>query len=125
VGGFGLELSARNLAKFGLLYLNGGVWEGEQLIPADFIAEATSYQATGDSTGGASYGYQWWISEPQGIPAYFALGYVGQYVYVVPSRDLVVVVIKGFEDPPEIIGAPRPMIENVVLSAALPQEPVG
>ena len=97
VGGFGLELTARNLAKFGYLYLNGGKWDGKQIVPADYLAAATTYQSTGDSTGGAGYGYQWWISEPQGLAGYFALGFVGQYLYVIPERDLVVVVIKGFE----------------------------
>jgi len=125
VGGFGLELTARNLAKFGFLYLNHGFWDGEQLVPADYVAAATSYQSTGDSTGGASYGYQWWVSEPQGMAGYFALGFIGQYVYVVPDRDLVVVVIKGFEETPAVIGAPRPMIESVLLTAAQPKEPVG
>ncbi len=125
VGGFGLELTARNVAKFGFLCLNRGYWDGEQLVPEEYIAAATSYQAAGDSTGGASYGYQWWISEAQELPTYFGLGFIGQYLYIVPDRDLVVVVIKGFEDPPAVVGAPRPMIENVVLSAAQATEPVG
>ena len=101
------------------------MWDGVQLVPSDYVDSATSYQADGDSTGGAAYGYQWWIGQPEGIPTYFGLGFIGQYLYVIPDRDLVVVVLKGFEDVPAIIGGPRPMIESVVLSAATPREAVG
>ncbi len=125
VGGFGLELTPRNVAKLGFLYLNNGTWDGEQIVPADYVEQATTYQAEGDSTGYASYGYQWWVSQPAGIPSYFGLGFVGQYLYVIPDRDLVVVVLKGFEETPPVIGAPRPMIESVVINAATPKSPVG
>ncbi|MCC6791995.1 MAG: serine hydrolase, partial [Thermomicrobiales bacterium] len=54
-GGFGLELTPRTLAKIGYLHLNNGVWDGDQIIPADYVAAATSYQATGDATGYAAY----------------------------------------------------------------------
>ena len=125
VGGFGLELTPRNVAKLGFLYLNDGLWDGEQIVPVDYVEQATSYQSEGDSTGYAAYGYQWWISQPEGIPSYFGLGFVGQYLYVIPDRDLVVVVLKGFDETPAIIGAPRPMIESVVINAATPKTPVG
>src|SRR5215211_2379327 len=54
VGGFGLELTARDLAKLGYLYLNDGVWDGQRLVPSSWVQEATSYKATGDSTGYAA-----------------------------------------------------------------------
>lgn len=120
IGGFGLELTPRNMAKFGYLYLNGGRWNRDQLVPADYVAASTTYQAAGDSTGLAAYGYQWWVTNAYGLDTYFALGYGSQYIYVAPERDLVVIVVKGFEDPPELVTASRPLIENYVLAASAP-----
>lgn len=118
VGGFGLELSPRNMAKFGYLHLNGGVWDGAEIIPADYVAAATSYQAAGDATGYAAYGYQWWVVEGDPLRTYFALGYGSQYIYVAPERDLVVVFVKGFENPPPNVSISRPVIEGYVIPAA-------
>jgi CubicO group peptidase (beta-lactamase class C family) len=121
IGGFGLDLTPRNMAKFGYLYLNNGRWDQDQLVPADYVAASTTYQSSGDSTGLASYGYQWWVTNAYGLNTYFALGFGSQYIYVAPDRDLVVVVVKGFDDPPELVTASRPLIENYVLAGALPQ----
>ena len=118
VGGFGLELTPRDLAKFGFLFLNGGVWEGEQLVPARYVRDATTYQATGDSTGFAAYGFQWWVTEtPFGQPAYFGLGFGSQYLYVVPELDLIAVIVKGFEERPAVVTPSRPVIETYVVPA--------
>lgn len=125
VGGFGLELTPRNMAKFGYLHLNNGLWGDQRIIPADYVAAATSYQSTGDATGYAAYGYHWWVTEPYGMAAYFALGFGSQYLYVVPERDLVVVFVKGFDEPPPVVSISRPLIETYVIPAALPRGPVG
>lgn len=117
-GGFGLELTARDMAKFGYLYLNEGQWDGHVIVPVDFTRASTTYKSPGDSTGGAAYGYQWWVTNtPDGRDAYFALGYGGQYIYVVPSLDLLVVVVKGFEEPAPVLSPPRPVIETVIIPA--------
>jgi len=92
------NLSTRDLARFGLLYLCGGRWRDRQVVPADWVAESTRpYSDT--TTGG--YGYMWWTSvpasgkRPRGAtllrPAFWADGHLGQYAVVVPSLDLVVV----------------------------------
>jgi CubicO group peptidase (beta-lactamase class C family) len=118
VGGFGLELTARDLAKLGFLYLNDGQWDGRQIVPVDYVRAATSYQSTGDSTGYAAYGYQWWVAEVAGNPSFFGLGFGGQYLYVVPALDLIAVVIAGFETPPPVT-IHRPVIENVIVPAVV------
>src|SRR5215212_9312333 len=91
--GSGLELTARDMLKLGLLHLRNGEWEGEQIIDAEYATAATTWQSAGDSTGAwASYGYQWWVTATgAGYPAFFALGYGGQHIFVVPALDLVVV----------------------------------
>jgi len=114
-GGSGLELTARDMAKVGYLFLNQGRWNGEQIVPEDFVQAATSYQSLGDATGAyANYGYQWWITATDaGYPAYFALGYGGQHIFVVPALDLVVVAAIERRVAPEELATPRFLIESI------------
>jgi len=92
------NMSARDLARFALLYLHNGRWRDQQIVPAQWVDESTrSYSLT--PTGG--YGYMWWTSVPASdsrgakaallLPTYWADGHLGQYAVVVPSLDLVVV----------------------------------
>ncbi len=86
--------NARDLARFGLLYLNEGVWDGERLLSREWIdfvrAPAPATRETGNFYGG-----QWWLvpDERKDVPkdAYSTAGNRGQYVIVVPSHDLVIV----------------------------------
>ena len=114
--GSGLELTARDMAKFGFLYLNQGEWDGAQIVPADWTTAATTYQSVGDATGGyAAYGYQWWVTQTAaGYPAAFALGYGGQHIFLVPALDLVVVAGLERRVPPEELVTPRYLIEGIV-----------
>jgi CubicO group peptidase (beta-lactamase class C family) len=84
------RLSARDLARFGLLYLNGGRWNERQIVPAAWIREST--RAWSD-IGGGGYGYMWWAEDGQlgELGAYAAWGYGGHAVYVVPGARLVFV----------------------------------
>jgi len=92
----GLKLKPAGLLKFGQLYLDGGRYNGQQLINPSWITESTNpYYLTYESIG--SYGYQWWVSAaslPDGgeIPFYFALGYQGQYLIIVPSQEIVIAI---------------------------------
>ena len=96
--------TARDLARFGLLHLNDGVWNGERVLPAGWVIYVTTAgpaQPPPGRTGeqGPGYGAQWWLfGEAQGLPedAYAAQGNRGQYVMVIPSRRLVVV-RRGFD----------------------------
>lgn len=86
--------NARDLARFGLLYLNGGVWNGERLISEEWI-DFTRTPAPSTAETGNFYGGQWWLV-PDGrddVPktAYSTAGNRGQYVVVVPDHDLVIV----------------------------------
>ncbi len=113
--GSGLELTPRDMAKFGFLYLNDGSWAGRRIVPAEWVEAATTYRSAGDATGGyAAYGYQWWVTQTQaGYPAAFALGYGGQHIFLVPDLDLVVVAGLERRVPPEELATPRYLIEGI------------
>jgi CubicO group peptidase (beta-lactamase class C family) len=90
-----IRMSARDLARFALLYLHEGNWRGQQVVPADWVRESTTpYSKIGESTG---YGYLWWTASMFGrtvkLPpgSFFAAGAFGQYAFVIPALDLVVV----------------------------------
>ena len=94
-GGSALALRPRDMAKFGYLYLNNGTWDGEQIVSSDWVATSTNEHVT--IYGGTfSYGYQWWINSPSDY--YCARGYQGQYIFVVPEEDLVVVFSSDMDD---------------------------
>jgi CubicO group peptidase (beta-lactamase class C family) len=86
--------NARDLARFGLLYLNGGVWNGEQLISPSWI-EFVRTPAPATAERGNQYGGQWWLvpDNVDYVPkdAYSTAGNRGQFAIVVPSHDLVIV----------------------------------
>ncbi len=96
VGGSGLFLRTRDLAKFGQLYLNNGSWQGQQLISANWIADTVVRRVDISSwaTYSEAYGFQWWLDDldykGQVVEAWVTSGYGGQYLFVVPSLDLVV-----------------------------------
>jgi CubicO group peptidase (beta-lactamase class C family) len=83
-GGIGADSSPRDYAKFGLLFLRDGVWDGEQILPEGWVDASRS-----PSTTNEAYGLQWWMNGPQGTFA--ALGLFGQQIIVSPELDLVIV----------------------------------
>ncbi|MDR6671216.1 serine hydrolase [Rhizobium sp. 1399] len=88
------NLSARDAARFGQLFLDGGRWNGRQIVPASWVKESTTaYSAT--DRGSMGYGYLWWTLNPEvfGPGAALASGYGGQAIAIVPSKRLVVVQI--------------------------------
>jgi CubicO group peptidase (beta-lactamase class C family) len=119
--GSGLELTARDMAKLGLLYLRGGEWNGQPVITPEYAQQATTWQSAGDSTGGwANYGYQWWVTSTNaGYPAYFALGYGGQHIFVVPALDLIVVAGIERRVTGDELRTPRYLIESIA-AACIP-----
>jgi len=89
-GGYNLYLTARELARFGQLYLQGGRWEGRQIVPQGWVT--ASFESAWDTGGGWDYGFLWWLTRRNGHDVAVAWGWRGQLVYVVPDLDVVVVV---------------------------------
>ena len=95
--GGGLSLRARDMLKLGQLYLQGGVWEGVQVVPAEWVEASVRRHYTFTNFGPRveGYGYFWWVMEPDPAGAgdqeiYAAFGARGQYIFVVPEHNLVV-----------------------------------
>ena len=91
--------SAADLARFGQLHLNGGVWNGTRFLPEDWVRYVSTPSGP-QPEGEMGYGAGWWLlNRYQGIPAdtFAAQGNRGQYVVIVPSRD--VVIVRRGEDP--------------------------
>jgi len=86
--GGGLSMTPRDMAKYGYLIMNKGMWDGKQIIPADFVAESIKTQTTFNANSG--YGYEsWWTIPLDGY--YYAAGIRGQRIYVMEKQDMVVV----------------------------------
>lgn len=99
-GGGGLYLSPRDMTKIGLLCLQNGLWDGEQIIPSEWVAASAQPRVDLDgystTIGPAGYGLLWWIAPYLGI--HYASGIYGQRIYIHPVSDLVVVFTASTED---------------------------
>jgi len=106
-GGGGLSMTPRTMAKFGYLYLEGGVWNGRQIVPADWVEV---------SVADPYYGYQWWRLSNGG---YAALGYGGQRVVVIPDLEMAVVITGDFSGTTS-----RFLVDAFIVPAARSPEPL-
>lgn len=103
VGSSNVYASARDWARLGLLYLNDGVWNGERILPEGWVKFSTTQSEAINKHKGGRYGAGWWVNQPDRnsgrgrlygkVPedCFYAQGYDGQYVWVIPSKKLVVV----------------------------------
>ena len=95
----GLRMRARDLARFGSVYLNGGRWQGRQIVPPRWVEQSTQRQVQdiGSWHGreGWGYGYQWWIGRPSGYDVAAAIGNGNQRVFIVAKERLVITVFAG------------------------------
>jgi hypothetical protein len=108
--GYGrLWMRPDDMAKIGYLYLNHGLWEGEQIIPSAWVATSTRRHIS--PSHGEGYGYQWWIEAPG---TYIADGYAGQRIIVIPEQGLVVVLTGGLRD----VQVVRMLLRNYIIPAA-------
>ena len=93
-GGWGLFLCPEDAAKLGVMYVNGGKFEGKQIVPAEWVAASTSVHATPpEKMGKYGYGYQVWMEERPGSFAFN--GMLGQNVLGYPDTGVVIVTNAG------------------------------
>lgn len=98
-GGHSVSMTAREVARFGQLFLDEGSWQGDQLIPGWWVVASTSPQVDiGNSYAG--YGYYWWLNRIATHDMYSALGAGGQILHVIPALELVMVTTHGFAGNP-------------------------
>ena len=94
-GGAGLDLRPRDLARFGQLYLQKGASAGRPIVPEEWVARSSvvrfDWRFSSGRLAGISYGFLWWVVPGVPGPLYFAWGFGGQYVVVVPELYLVIV----------------------------------
>ncbi|MBG9793557.1 hypothetical protein ABD76_14080 [Paenibacillus dendritiformis] len=88
-GGWGLTLTPRDMARFGVLYLNRGMWDHHQVISGTWIDQSTEMNPN-------HYGYLWWLREEDGVFAYSALGDGGNVICCIPEKELVVAIASEF-----------------------------
>ena len=93
IGGWGLNLTSRDMARIGLLYLHKGNWFGRQLISEDWVEKTVTPHI---DAGDMDYGYLWWIKPD--LDGFAAIGLAGQMIFVSPKHDLVVVTTAEISD---------------------------
>jgi hypothetical protein len=119
LAGYGLHLRPVDLAKLAFLYLHHGEWDGQQIVPAEWVVDSTTEHIQKED--GSGYGYLWTVYPEAGH--YAALGLGGQQIHVYPAKDLIVVVTASLE-----AHAEAPEIENMlnrhILPAVQPEGPL-
>ena len=90
-GGNNMKLSPRALLRFGELYRNGGLWRGKRILPEKWVRESWRPR-TVSRFSGDGYGYGWFIASFCGHTVNYARGFGGQFIYVVPTLGLTIVI---------------------------------
>ena len=123
----GIFLTARDMSKFGLLYLNNGQWKGKQVINESWVQNSISphIQILKNNNLHFDYGYQWWINERvkdknmTEIAVPYATGRGGQYIFLINDYDMMVVIISPHYNPNSSTLKIFEMIEKYILSAIM------
>jgi CubicO group peptidase (beta-lactamase class C family) len=112
-GGFGLKIRTEDIARFGQLYLQKGVWEGRHILPEAWVEEATRFQIANEgftTDWEQGYGYQFWRCTND---CYRGDGAFGQYCVVMPKQDAVIAITGGLGD----MQPPLDLVWNILLPA--------
>jgi CubicO group peptidase (beta-lactamase class C family) len=129
-GGWGLSIKTEDIARFGQLYLQRGMWRGRRLLPESWVSAATARQVANgsapESDWNQGYGYQFWRCRHG---AYRGDGAFGQYCLVLPEQDMVVAITAGVGDMQAVLNvvwkhlltatAPQPQPEDKALQQTL------
>jgi CubicO group peptidase (beta-lactamase class C family) len=123
-GAAGLQLTAPALLRIGKMMRDGGTWQGKQVVSKPYAVQATKRQLASDLPPRGSpelwgYGYLWWTSSTpvDDRPAFYAAGYGGQFIYVVPSLDVVIVAVTA-QSSREVAARTALVVRDYALPAA-------
>jgi CubicO group peptidase (beta-lactamase class C family) len=123
LGGYGLNIRTEDIARFGQLYLQKGLWHGRQLVPTAWVEAATARQTSNGSNPlsdwDQGYGYQFWRSRHG---AYRGDGAFGQFCIVIPERDTVVAMTSGTRDMQTVLNLVWDKLLPALGDAALPAD---
>lgn len=112
IGGWGMWMKSEDLLKVGLLYLNKGVYNGKRLLSEEWIDKLSSFQSDSANPKNLTqigYGYQVWLNSIGGFRMY---GMYGQFCFVIPEKEMVVVTTGGMSNPNMLADAVLRMINN-------------
>lgn len=109
-----VKLRPQDLAAIGQVYLDEGRWQGQQVVPAEWVEQATTAQVEAREPGTTGYGYMWWITDVADEPGYMAFGLGGQVVHVLPARGLVLAVATEYDERDPARGAKQFGSESAV-----------
>jgi CubicO group peptidase (beta-lactamase class C family) len=123
IGWGDLRMKPHDMAKIGHLFLNEGLWEGQQVVPSAWVEASTRKHIPATLQDG--YGYQWWVDDSG---YYMALGYAGQFIFVMPELDMVVAFTSDLNEADFYV--PQELLTDYVMPAArssgpLPEKPSG
>lgn len=126
IGGSGLHIRTEDIARFGQLYLQQGLWEGRRILPEAWVAEATSAHSDNSNTQTnpdwiVGYGYQFWRCRHA---AYRADGAFGQYCVVLPDQDAILAINSGVRDLQVVLDKVWEHLLPAMQPGALPADPL-
>lgn len=125
LGGYGLNIRTEDIARLGQLYLQKGLWNGKQLLPASWVEMATSKQIDNgnnpESDWNQGYGFQFWRCRHD---CYRGDGAFGQYCVMMPNQDAVIAITSGVKNMQAVLDLVWDKLLPAMESAALPDAPV-
>lgn len=126
--GSDLYLRPRDMAKLGYLFLKDGVWKSQQIVSKKWVRESIyPHVQEGELISGTAYGYQWWrgtsrIGDRE-IDSFYAAGHGGQFIAVIPSLNVIIVITSQVEDNNAGDFRAYSIIENYIIPAVLKTDP--
>ena len=121
LGGYGLYLTPRNMAKLGYLYLKQGQWAGQQIVPSQWVTASLTTHSIWTDEGRRDYGYLWWLYPAHSY--YSMMGMAGQQVHILPKRHMVVVFTAAINPSDEKVL--DPLLTDFIMPAAQSDSPLG
>jgi len=124
-GGFGMYFTARDMARFGFLYMQNGYLDGKQIVPRNWVEESVRDHLNAENfIWGAiediGYGYLWWTGKIGEYPIYFALGHGGQFIMNFDEQNMIVVVTSNSEVDWDLADAQEQSVTQLIRNYVLP-----